>query len=252
MSAQPKATPKVSPSSVPPRPRLDSVRPMDSDAPRSGVRLAAPLAVPRPARRPGSLGDARPRDLEDTFVEQMPPPAWVDAPPLTSSDHPAELPTASRPGRAAVRPRPARVLGAVVLPPALTASVAPASVPGVRAAPPAAPSSYKFRSFVETAQDWPIVDPSSDGAGIRRPPPRFGLDLSNASRGSLPAFVPPESLRLSLAPANDSFPDAYVSDLDEVDLAARGLEAAARRARWIGVAALALALVCVLAVWISS
>lgn len=258
VSAQPKASPpKPLLSSVPPRPRLTSVRPSDSDAPRSGVRLAAPLGVPRPPRRPGSIGEGpraelagshgKPCELEDTFVERMQPPSWADAP----EDNPGFVatvdlaPTPSRPGRAAVRPRPARVAGAVVLPPALSSSTAPASVPGARSAPPAAPSSYKFRSFVETAQDWPIVDPNAEGAGLRRPPPRFGLDLSNASRDSLPAFVPPESLRRSLVPANEL-------DSDDIDLAARDLEASARRARLTGFAILALTLVAVLGAWLVS
>ena len=166
---------------------------IDSDAPKSGVRLVAPLRVPRPP-----VASKRAVDGEDTYVDEgtspapkpvTPKPAIAEA--LPKLPAPRTIPPApptpapSSRSRAAVRPRSERRRGTVT-----------PSDRGV--ANNNAVAAQTFRPLVSTAVDWPIakVPDASDSAPESAPrsfAPTFGLTLSDARR-SLPAFVPPADL----------------------------------------------------------
>jgi hypothetical protein len=213
----------------------------DSDAPKSGVRLVAPLRVPRP---PVALKKVP--DGEDTYVDNgsaAPPPVAVaplaealpKLPALRTIPPAPPTPAPSSRRAAAVRPRGERRRGTVT--------------PSDRgAANSNAIAAQTFRPLISTAVDWPIAKPPADSAAApessRLEPapqsiapvsvaPTFGLELPDA-RASLPAFVPPadllaESLSSTSALVSLGTLDVETSEDDALELA-RG----ARRTKLLG------------------
>ena len=213
----------------------------DSDAPKSGVRLVAPLRVPRP---PVALKKAP--DGEDTYVDNgSAPPAPVSVAPLAEAlpklpalrTIPPAPPTPAPSSRraAAVRPRGERRRGTVT--------------PSDRgAANSNAVAAQTFRPLISTAVDWPIAKPQAiagsvpettieDAAPASIAPeslaPTFGLDLPDA-RASLPAFVPPADLLAESLGGTSSLVSLGTVDVETPEDDALELARGARRTKLLG------------------
>lgn len=204
------------------RPRLDS------ESPKSGIRLVQPpLRVPRPSRPEPAV--ARPVLVRAEPVSVEP----VSVEPVSVEPAPVPAPPPSR--RAAVKPRGDRA-HITLLPPA----------PPIPALPPEherllpKPSQIQFRSMITTAQDWVLVKPS--------PPlsPTFGMAL-RSSLHSLPAFLPPRELLGDVPPVTTDRPSKRVSE-GEMEIV-RSHRAMQRRVSWaLAVAGFTLAIVAALVV----
>lgn len=221
----------------------------DSEAPKSGVRMIktqpglGSRGVPRPASRPDSSPPPLPPSAPPAPVSR-PGRAAVKPRTVATSEsqpvlHSARLPSSpalALPKRAL--PPAARSAPPIIAPPPSapslrsppavneraaekthTSDFAPASEQSAPHAlrdglPPSPSSSHNFRSLTTTAQDWPIAPVALP---VQSRGPTFGhrpAGAGDAERVSLPPFLPPVGMQVSIYAANDDGLDSDYAALD--------------------------------------